>query len=74
MIAQELNDVFIETREPNWDGFNALPTSAQSLALAKRFTAQIDDFPIQPTAGAEPDGCLTMEWYAGPWQKVPPKL
>jgi hypothetical protein len=65
MINVELDEVFRETRERGWDGFGGFPTSQKSLALAKSFLLALGAAPITPTAGAEPDGSLTLEWYAG---------
>lgn len=65
MISDELDEVFLETRECGWDGFGAFPTNEKSLALAKAFLVALGPTTITPTAGAEPDGSFTLEWYAG---------
>ncbi len=65
MISDELDEVFSETREFGWDGFGGFPTSEKSLTLVKSFLLAIGAMPITPTAGAQPDGSLTLEWYAG---------
>ena len=65
MIGDELDEVFRETREVGWDGFGGFPTSEKSLALVKSFLAALGATAIIPSAGAEPDGSFTLEWYAG---------
>ena len=59
----ELRQAYILSREPNWDGYGALPISETTYYLALQF---LDSLPLgvpTPTFGAEPDGHLTFEWY-----------
>lgn len=65
-MASELADVYLECSEPNWDGFNALPVSYDSFALAKAFLLSLPLGTKVPSAGAHPDGQISLEWYNGP--------
>jgi hypothetical protein len=62
----ELNQVYAECLEPNWDGYGAMPVSNTTYRLAYEF---LDAFPLGmplPSFGAEPDGHLTLEWHHSP--------
>jgi hypothetical protein len=62
----ELNQVYAECLEPNWDGYGAMPVSNTTYQLAYEF---LDALPLGtplPSFGAEPDGHLTLEWHHSP--------
>ena len=62
-VRDELATVWEECREPNWDGFAALPVTQDTLRNAYLFLEALPfGFP-QPSVGAEPDGDLTLEWH-----------
>lgn len=61
-IYGELADVWRECSQPDWDGYNAVPVSGESYENAKRLVAALPPGTPQPTAGAEPDGQMTLEW------------
>jgi len=62
-LRDELATVWEECREPNWDGFHALPVSRDALRSAYCFLESLPlGFPA-PSIGAEPDGALTLEWH-----------
>jgi hypothetical protein len=65
-VCGELADVYLECREPNWDGFNALPVGPDSFQLAKTFLLALPFGTKTPSAGAHPDGQISLEWYNGP--------
>jgi hypothetical protein len=63
LLFDELGSVWEECRRPNWDGYDALPVSQDTLRNAY---ALIESLPLGspfPSIGAEPDGELTLEWH-----------
>jgi hypothetical protein len=66
----ELYTVAEECRIPNWDGYGAEAVSQDSYSVAYRFLEALPvGFPT-PSIGAEPDGCLTLEWHRSPHHTV----
>ena len=64
--VEELDAVWEECREANWDGYGALPVTQDVLRNAYVF---LESMPLgypRPSVGAEPDGELTLEWYRSP--------
>jgi len=65
-LHDELGTVWQDCREPNWDGFGAMPVSNDMRQEAR---ALLESFPLgfpSPSIGAEPDGSLTLEWHRSP--------
>jgi hypothetical protein len=65
-VRGELADVYLECSEANWDGYNAFPVDPDSFALAKAFLMALPLGTRTPSAGAHPDGQMSLEWYSGP--------
>lgn len=66
VARDELGSVWEQCREPNWDGYNALPVSQDVL---RNTYLLLESLPIgfpAPSIGAEPDGALTLEWHRSP--------
>ena len=63
VIREELADVWEECREPNWDGYDALPVTWDTYNNAKRFLLALPFGIPTPSVGAEPDGHVTLEWH-----------
>ena len=66
----ELQSIAHDCAPPNWDGYGAAPVSPASVGAAKRF---LDTLPLGmpgPSVGADSDGQITLEWYAGPRQMI----
>lgn len=62
-LRDELATVWEECRQPNWDGFQAIPIDQDGLRSAYVFLESLPlGFPA-PSIGAEPDGAITLEWY-----------
>ena len=62
-MRDELATVWEECREPNWDGFQAIPIDQDGLRSAYVFLESLPlGFPA-PSIGAEPDGAFTLEWH-----------
>lgn len=62
----ELNQVLLDCRHANWDGYGAAPVSGCTFQSAYAF---LDALPLgtpAPSVGAEPDGHLTLEWHRSP--------
>jgi hypothetical protein len=65
-LRDELATVWEECREPNWDGYEALPVTQGTLRNVYQFLESMPaDIPA-PSIGAEPDGDLTLEWHRSP--------
>jgi hypothetical protein len=67
---EELNMAYCEFNTANWDGFGALPVSEVTYILTEQFINALPLGTKCPTISAEPDGHLTMEWYASPKKLV----
>lgn len=66
ILQEELADVWEECREPDWDGYNALPVTQDAL---RNTYALLESLPLgfpRPSVGAEPDGHFTLEWHHSP--------
>lgn len=62
----ELRQVCDECREQNWDGYGAVPVSERTYQLAYEFLNALPLGAPLPSIGTEPDGHVTLEWYATP--------
>lgn len=62
----ELDQVYTECKESNWDGYGALPVSEATYQLAYQFLEALPLGTPPPSFGAEPDGHLTLEWHRSP--------
>jgi len=65
-VLDELEEVADECADPNWDGYGATPVEYSTLLNAKAFVKEFPYGTPAPSAGAEPDGHLTLEWYRSP--------
>jgi hypothetical protein len=65
-VQDELQAIWDEVREPNWDGYDALPVPREALINARKLVNALPRDLPGPSAGAEPDGQLTLEWYRDP--------
>ena len=63
VLRDELATVWEECREPNWDGFNAMPVNRSTLRNTYTLLESLPlGFPL-PSISTEPDGDLTLEWH-----------
>jgi hypothetical protein len=62
VIHEQLPDVWDECSQRGWDGYGANPISEDTYLLAKRFLRSLPLGVPTPSIGAEPDGCITVEW------------
>jgi hypothetical protein len=65
---EELQGVFEDCQNENWDGFQARPVTEETYDMAERFIEAIPLGIPGPSVGAEPDGQITLEWYRSPHQ------
>lgn len=65
-VIRELEKLWDDFRQPNWDGYGAVPLSANSYSLAAQFLRSLPLRTPPPSIGAEPDGHVTAEWYSSP--------
>jgi hypothetical protein len=65
----DLWQVYMECRVPDWDGYGALAVSDETCQMARAvieaLSRELSSSQV-PSAGAEPDGQLTLEWYRSP--------
>lgn len=65
-VLEDLNALAQECASPGWDGYDAAPIDRASLTLARDLVLRLPlGFP-RPSPGIEPDGTVTLEWYASP--------
>ncbi|QVL32225.1 hypothetical protein KIH39_25885 [Telmatocola sphagniphila] len=69
-VLDELWKVWDGCKQPNWDGFGAVPVTESSFVLAYELICSLPLAFPRPSIGAEPDGHLTMEWYKSPQRVV----
>jgi hypothetical protein len=62
----ELAAVWEDCRQPNWDGYRAVPVSQDTLRNTNVFLVSLPLSCPPPSIGAEPDGDLTVEWHFAP--------
>lgn len=62
-LRDELGTVWEECREPNWDGYQALPVTQDTLRSTYQFLESMPSGVPSPSIGAEADGDLTLEWH-----------
>lgn len=61
-----LYHLLLQCSSAGWDGFDAIPIEWAVYARASAVIASLPwRFPM-PSAGAEPDGHITLEWYISP--------
>jgi hypothetical protein len=69
-LAQELGQLFAECQASGWDGHGAAAVNHQAYVAAWRFIQSLPyGFP-DPTLAADPEGCVTFEWYVSPRKLV----
>ncbi len=64
--VSELQDVYLDCRYSNWDGYEARAVTHEAYLQTKQFLDQVLDSCPPPTASATPSGSLTLEWVSGP--------
>lgn len=66
VLRNELAEVWRECQQANWDGYDALPVSRDVLSYMYQFLEALPfGFP-PPSINADPQGCLSVEWYRNP--------
>ena len=62
-LHEKLDELAEECSERDWDGYDASPVLSEVVKTAHEFLSQIPKIWPIPELGAEPDGCITIEWY-----------
>ncbi len=62
----EIDEVFRECKEPNWDGYHALPIAVETYEAACCFVRVLQSNLLPSDVSAEPDGEISLEWFRGP--------
>lgn len=65
-LREELGEVWEQCRDPNWDGFEAIAVTNDTLRGAYQLLESLPLGTPSPSVGAEPDGSLTLEWHRSP--------
>ncbi|MEA3447994.1 MAG: hypothetical protein U9Q98_06030 [Bacteroidota bacterium] len=63
LALEELEKVYEECSEANWDGYGAMPISRETYSKARKLPRMIPSSLPRPDISAEPDGEITFEWY-----------
>jgi hypothetical protein len=63
IARDELQDVWYECSQADWDGFQGQPVAWDTFHNANRFLESLSLGVALPSIGAEPDGELTFEWH-----------
>jgi hypothetical protein len=66
MVQRNLHELIEECGRSNWDGYRAQPVLFNSYEKAKRFVRSLPFGIPVPEVSAEPDGEITLEWFATP--------
>lgn len=62
-LLAELDEVWKDCSEPDWDGYDAYPVTADARNQAERFLNALPADCHAPSLGAEPLGHLSLEWH-----------
>lgn len=60
---EDLDKVYGECSEANWDGYGATPISRETYSEARKLLRMMPSFLPMPDLSAEPDGEIAFEWY-----------
>ena len=63
VLREELAEVWEECRESDWDGYNALPVSWDSVENVRRLLLSLPLGTKLPSVGAVPSGNISLEWH-----------
>lgn len=63
VLREELAEVWEECREPDWDAYNALAVSWDSVVNAQRLLLALPLGTKWPSIGAIPSGNISLEWH-----------
>ncbi len=69
-LIGELSDLVAEAQETNWDGQQSAGINSEAHLAAWRFIQSLPAGIPNPSLGADPDGCVTFEWYVSPRKLV----
>ena len=61
-----LHELAMESSQPNWDGYEAEPVNPDAVFRAENLIASLPDDLDLPECSVEPDGCISLDWFAAP--------
>jgi hypothetical protein len=62
-MMEELSGIAHECAIPGWDGYSAKAAHPDTIALALNFIQSLPLDVTMPSASAEPDGHISLEWH-----------
>jgi len=65
-LCAEVKKIEKECSMAGWDGYSATPVHPSSIEFARQFLRALPPGTKAPSVGADPDGHITLEWYAAP--------
>ena len=63
LALEELEKVYEECLEANWDGYGAMPISRETYSKSRKLLRMMPSSLPMPDISAEPGGEITFEWY-----------
>ena len=64
----KLVEVYVESSEPNWDGYGAAPLTEESLRNAAIFLCTLPQDLPTPDISADAQGEIHFEWFSNPYR------
>jgi hypothetical protein len=64
-LLQDLDELWIESSLPGWDGHGALPMSPEAFDFAKTFIKALPTTAPLPELSADTDGEVSLDWSFG---------
>jgi hypothetical protein len=61
-VVDDLNGLFVECSEHDWDGYGALPVQKESFLMALSFNELLPENVPCPGVSVDPDGDVVFEW------------
>ena len=65
-VDDQLIDVYNDNSKAAWDNSDVVPVEPRTLHLARKLIASLPKEYQLPTVTGEPDGHVSIEWYASP--------
>ncbi|MCF7957174.1 MAG: hypothetical protein K9M57_01860 [Phycisphaerae bacterium] len=61
-LSDELNDIYAECSEKNWDGYGAKPVHKSIRKIVEIFLNKLPEDIPNPELSPDPDGEISLEW------------
>jgi hypothetical protein len=69
-LLDQLDEIRETCSRGGWDGHSAVSVSRESVDMTARLLDALPLMGMRPTVGVEPDGQVTLEWYASPHRLI----